>query len=138
MAKVNHWLDRKHQAFAKNWTCARFTIVGYLRLLMHRATYAVTTVVSHYRVTKRLDIGLYRIANIAKSIANLTHVNGLEQRLSGNVQQPLNGFADLPNWNCNCRVAHVSLQSRTAVYSDYIAFAQLAVARNAMHHFIID
>src|SRR2546422_7688223 len=73
--KIDHWLDRDYQSLTKNRPSAWLAVVRHLRFFVHCASHAMPAVVLDYRVAKRLDVSLNRVAHVAKPVTHLALVD---------------------------------------------------------------
>ena len=67
LARVDHGLDRERHSFFKHHAGACATVMQHLRLLMEHFPNTVTSILSHYRVVRRLRVLLYDLPDIAQT-----------------------------------------------------------------------
>src|SRR3546814_16564011 len=66
--EVNHRFDSKYQVFPEYRPPAPTAIIGHVRFFVHTAAQSVPYELAYHHVSKRLNMTLYRMADVARTV----------------------------------------------------------------------
>src|SRR5690606_37579806 len=135
---VDHRLDSEHQAVLdREVPLADIlgNIVGNLWLLMHLAADAMADEIEHGTETRPIDIPLHHPGHLRPLLPGRQTLNRDFQSPPSRLEQSCNFVAHVADRIRPSPVTAPALDLATGVDADDIPFTQLAVTRDAVHHF---
>ena len=99
-------------------------VVGDLRRLVHRRTYAVPDIFPDNGVTMTLHIGLDRRGNIQQPMPFFCVPDSFEEALSRHINEILGFRCDGSAGECRCAIPVKSVNVRSHIHTDDIALLE--------------
>jgi hypothetical protein len=93
---------------------------------------------AHNGVAILLAVHLDSMTDVADPVSSLAAVEAEEESLAGNLHQALHLGADRTHGECVGRVGHIAVELNDAVEGDIVALLDEEVARDAVHHYVVD